>query len=165
MFCGECDYATRVEEELVNHVKMHQLFSILKDDMEDKDEDDEEEEEIDEEAIIRAATGGTGLGNYDPNPMSCGDCDFETHYENELFEHLKMHLRKEANIPDDTETEVNAKKQIIDASVEQKTIYEEDDCLHCGLCSFSSKSKKNILRHSNLVHGVVINDKVSNYLC
>ena len=50
--------------------------------------------------------GGTGLGNYDPNPMSCGDCDFETHYENELFEHLKMHLRKEANIPDDTETEV-----------------------------------------------------------
>jgi len=159
MFCGECDYATRVEEELVNHVKMHQLFSILKDDMEDKDEDDEEDEEIDEEAIIRAATGGTGLGNYDPNPMSCGDCDFETHYENELFEHLKMHLRKEANIPDDTETEVNAKKQIIDASVEQKTIYEEDDCLHCGLCSFSSKSKKNILRHSNLVHGVVINDK------
>jgi len=158
MFCGECDYATRVEEELVNHVKMHQLFSILKDDMEDK-EDDEEDEEIDEEAIIRAATGGTGLGNYDPNPMSCGDCDFETHYENELFEHLKMHLRKEANIPDDTETEVNAKKQIIDASVEQKTIYEEDDCLHCGLCSFSSKSKKNILRHSNLVHGVVINDK------
>ena len=107
MFCGECDYATRVEEELVNHVKMHQLFSILKDDMEDKDEDDEDEEdEIDEEAIIRAATGGTGLGNYDPNPMSCGDCDFETHYENELFEHLKMHLRKEANIPDDTETEV-----------------------------------------------------------
>ena len=55
---------------------------------------------------------------------------------------------------------MNAKKQIIDASVEQKTIYEEDDCLHCGLCSFSSKSKKNILRHSNLVHGVVINDRV-----
>ena len=78
----------------------------------------------------------------------------------ESFTALKMHLRKEANIPDDTETEVNAKKQIIDASVEQKTIYEEDDCLHCGLCSFSSKSKKNILRHSNLVHGVVINDKV-----
>lgn len=58
---------------------------------------------------------------------------------------------------------MNAKKQIIDASVEQKTIYEEDDCLHCGLCSFSSKSKKNILRHSNLVHGVVINDKVGHY--
>ena len=51
-------------------------------------------------------------------------------------------------------------KLIIDASVEQKTIYEEDVFLHCGLCSFSSKSKKNILRHSNLVHGVVINDKV-----
>ena len=85
---------------------MHQLLSILKDNMEDKEDDDEEDDEIDEEAIIRAATGGTGLGNYDPNPMSCGDCDFETHYENELFEHLKMHLRKEANIPDDTETEV-----------------------------------------------------------
>ena len=40
---------------------------------------------------------------------------------------------------------MNAKKQIIDASVEQKTIYEEDDCLHCGLCSFSSKSKMNIM--------------------
>lgn len=58
---------------------------------------------------------------------------------------------------------VNAKKLIIDASVEQKTIYEEDVFLHRGLCSFSSKSKKNILRHSNLVHGVVINDKVRNY--
>ena len=85
---------------------MHQLLSILKDNMEDKEDDDEEDNEIDEKAIIRAATWGTGPGNYDPNPMSCGDCDFETHYENELFEHLKMHLRKEANIPDDTETEV-----------------------------------------------------------
>ena len=26
MFCGDCEYATRVEEELVNHVKHHQLF-------------------------------------------------------------------------------------------------------------------------------------------
>ena len=43
---------------------------------------------------------------------------------------------------------VNAMKLIIDASVEQKTIYEEDVFLHRGLCSFSSKSKKNILRHS-----------------
>ena len=43
--------------------------------------------------------------------------------------------------------------------MEQRTIYEEDDCLHCGLCSFSSKSKKNMLRHSNIAHGVVINDK------
>ena len=29
MFCGDCEYATRVEEELVNHVKHHQLFKIL----------------------------------------------------------------------------------------------------------------------------------------
>ena len=57
--------------------------------------------------------------------------------------------------------QVKTKKDIIEASVEQRTIYEEDDCLHCGLCSFSSKSRKNMLRHSNLVHGVVINDKVS----
>ena len=116
MFCGECEYATRVEEELVNHVKMHQLFSILKDDMEDKEEESDEEDEIDEEAIIRAATGGKGLpgtmGNYDPNPMSCGDCDFETHYENELFDHLKMHLRKDANIHDDTDSEVRIKLKI-----------------------------------------------------
>ena len=56
---------------------------------------------------------------------------------------------------------MKTKKDIIEASVEQRTIYEEDDCLHCGLCSFSSKSRKNMLRHSNLVHGVVINDKVS----
>ena len=81
----------------------HEIINI---NMEVKEDDDEEDYEIDEEAIIRAATGGTGLGNYDPNPMNCGDCDFETHYENEQFEHLKMHLRKEANIPDDTETEV-----------------------------------------------------------
>ena len=51
--------------------------------------------------------GSGGKGQYDPTPMSCGDCDFETHYENELFDHLKMHLRKEANLPDDDETEVS----------------------------------------------------------
>ena len=44
--------------------------------------------------------------------------------------------------------------------MEARTIYEEDDCLHCGICAFSSKSKKNMLRHSNIVHGVVINDRV-----
>ena len=55
--------------------------------------------------------------------------------------------------------QVEKKKGIISAQVEQRTIYEEDDCLHCGLCSFSSKSKKNMLRHSNIAHGVVINDK------
>ena len=31
-------------------------------------------------------------GNYYPKPMNCGDCYFETHYENELFEHVKMHI-------------------------------------------------------------------------
>ena len=103
-----------MEEELVNHVKMHQLFAILKDDMQgNSDEEQEDDEEDEMEAIIRAATGGKGIpgsggkGQYDPNPMSCGDCDFETHYENELFDHLKMHLRKEANLPDDDETEVS----------------------------------------------------------
>ena len=35
---------------------MHQLLSILKDNMEDKEDDDEEDDEIDEKAIIRAAT-------------------------------------------------------------------------------------------------------------
>ena len=52
------------------------------------------------------------------------------------------------------------KRAEIESSVEARTIYEEDDCLHCGICSFSSKSKKNMLRHSNIVHGVVINDRV-----
>ena len=74
-------------------------------------DDSDEEEEDDTEAIIRAATGGKGLpsatSNYSDTPMNCGDCDFETHYENELFEHLKMHLRKDANLPAETEEEVN----------------------------------------------------------
>ena len=35
---------------------MHQLLSILKDNMEDKEDDDEEDAEIDEEAIIRDGT-------------------------------------------------------------------------------------------------------------
>jgi len=152
MFCGDCEYATRVEEELVNHVKHHQLFSILGD---DKDDDVPLDDDEDDESPVTK----TGLGNYDPNPMNCGDCPFETHYENELFEHLKMHLRKDANITVDTQEESKIKKEQIEHSVETRTIYEEDDCLHCGLCTFSSKSKKNMLRHSNIVHGVVINDK------
>ena len=55
----------------------------------------DEEEEV--KAVIAKATK-SGLGNYDPVPMNCGDCAFTTHYENELFEHLKAHLRKDANI-------------------------------------------------------------------
>ena len=84
MFCGDCEYATRVEEELVNHVK-HHFFSILGD---DKDDDVPIDDDEDDETPVSK----TGLGNYDPNPMNCGDCPFETHYENELFEHLKMHM-------------------------------------------------------------------------
>ena len=30
--------------------------------------------------------------------MSCGDCDFETHYESELFLHLKVHIGKEDEV-------------------------------------------------------------------
>lgn len=96
MFCGDCEYATRVEEELVNHVKHHQLFKILGVDKEEEtDNMVDEEEEM--KAVIAKATK-SGLGNYDPVPMNCGDCAFTTHYENELFEHLKAHLRKDANI-------------------------------------------------------------------
>ena len=174
MFCGDCEYATRVEEELVNHVKHHQLFKILGVDKEEEtDNMVDEEEEV--KAVIAKATK-SGLGNYDPIPMNCGDCPFTTHYENELFEHLKAHLRKDANIQVRlcfsftlislspmqvaNKEERQKKREEITSSVEARTIYEEDDCLHCGICAFSSKSKKNMLRHSNIVHGVVINDRV-----
>ena len=30
--------------------------------------------------------------------MRCGDCDFETHYESELFLHLKVHIGKEDEV-------------------------------------------------------------------
>jgi len=156
MFCGDCEYATRVEEELVNHVKHHQLFKILGDDKDDQIhiEDDEPEKVQPEKKATKS-----GLGNYDPLPMNCGDCAFTTHYESELFEHLKAHLRKDANITIDSKEQRQQKRAEIETSVEARTIYEEDDCLHCGICSFSSKSKKNMLRHSNIVHGVVINDR------
>jgi len=157
MFCGDCEYATRVEEELVNHVKHHQLFKILGVDKEEQ-EDNMVDEEEEVKAVIAKATK-SGLGNYDPVPMNCGDCAFTTHYENELFEHLKAHLRKDANIQVANKEERQKKRDEITSSVEARTIYEEDDCLHCGICAFSSKSKKNMLRHSNIVHGVVINDR------
>ena len=158
MFCGDCEYATRVEEELVNHVKHHQLFKILGDDREDTYTPADEEEE--EKTITPISNTKSGLGNYDPIPMNCGDCSFTTHYENELFEHLKAHLRKDANVTVQDKEQRRKKRAEIESSVEARTIYEEDDCLHCGICSFSSKSKKNMLRHSNIVHGVVINDRV-----
>jgi len=154
MFCGDCDYATRVEEELVNHVKHHQLFKILGDD-EDNDEimcDTKKDNK-------NNAKSKSGLGNYSSFPMDCGDCSFSTHYEDQLFEHLKAHLRKDCNVSEENEAEIEVKKEEIEASVEQRTIYEEDGFLHCGLCTFSSKSNKNMLRHSNVAHGIVINDK------
>jgi hypothetical protein len=36
--------------------------------------------------------------DYSPTPMSCGDCDFETHYESELFAHLKVHIGKQDEV-------------------------------------------------------------------
>ena len=159
MFCGDCEYATRVEEELVNHVKHHQLFKILGVDKED-DSENNVVNEVDELKQVIAKATKSGLGNYDATPMNCGDCAFTTHYENELFEHLKAHLRKDANITVANKEERQKKREEIESSVEARTIYEEDDCLHCGICAFSSKSKKNMLRHSNIVHGVVINDRV-----
>jgi hypothetical protein len=36
--------------------------------------------------------------DFSPIPMSCGDCDFETHYESELFLHLKVHIGKEDEV-------------------------------------------------------------------
>jgi hypothetical protein len=39
-----------------------------------------------------------GEDDYSPNMMSCGDCDFETHYESELFLHLKIHMGKEDEV-------------------------------------------------------------------
>jgi hypothetical protein len=158
MFCGDCEYATRVEEELVNHVKHHQLFKILGDEKEDTYTIADEAEQ---KTPVTAKATKSGMGNYDPIPMSCGDCDFTTHYENELFEHLKAHLRKDANITVDSQETRRKKREEIESSVNARTIYEEDDTLHCGICAFSSKSKKNMLRHSNIVHGVVINDRVS----
>ena len=39
-----------------------------------------------------------GEDDYSTNLMSCGDCDFETHYESELFTHLKVHMGKEDEV-------------------------------------------------------------------
>ena len=87
------------------HILTHYIAGQERAEDSDEDEDDDETE-----AIIRAATGGKGLppvaNKYEATPMNCGDCNFKTHYENELFEHLKMHLRKDANLPDETEEEV-----------------------------------------------------------
>ena len=203
MFCGDCEYATRVEEELVNHVKHHQLFKILGVDKEEEDTNMvDEEEEV--KAVIAKATK-SGLGNYDPVPMNCGDCAFTTHYENELFEHLKAHLRKDANIQV-RNFDPNFKQNLkifsrsrlrtrrrgrrrgrrsravwrLAPSMRRTTAYtaasapsqgREIDIIFVFIITIiiiiiiiiivSSKSKKNMLRHSNIVHGVVINDRVS----
>merc|ERR1712002_117673 len=117
MFCGDCEYATRVEEELVNHVKHHQLFKILGDEKEEMLQEDDQEVKFKPTNIL---TSTTGLGNYDPIPMNCGDCAFTTHYENELFEHLKAHLRKDANIQVANKEERQKKREEIESSVEAR---------------------------------------------
>ena len=51
-----------------------------------------EKERSDEEGCRKKETEREKRGNYYPNPINCGDCSFETHYEKELFEHVKMHI-------------------------------------------------------------------------
>ena len=72
----------------------------------------------------------TGLGNYDPNPMNCGDCPFETHYENELFEHLKMHLDQ-------------LKKHMIIAHNGHKNT----TWMFCGDCEYATRVEEELVNH------------------
>ena len=51
-----------------------------------------EGERLDEKDCRKRDTKRVKKGNYDPNPMNCGDCPFETHHENELIEHVKTHM-------------------------------------------------------------------------
>ncbi|XP_023342625.1 zinc finger protein 639 [Eurytemora carolleeae] len=77
MFCGDCEYATRVEDELINHVKIHQIFNILKED------------------FIKAEIPEIpGDSDFSETPIECGDCSFTTHHENEMFTHVKEHMGK-----------------------------------------------------------------------
>ena len=71
MLCGDWEYATRVEKETEKAKReTREVETWGQTQSEEDDEDDE------------TPVSKTGLGNYYPNPMNCGDCSFETHYEN-----------------------------------------------------------------------------------
>ena len=84
----------------------------------------------DDDKVDETPASKTGLGNYYPNPMNCGDCYFETHYENELFDHLKMHMDQ------------SKKHTIIAHNGHKNTTW-----MFCGDCEYATRVEEELVNH------------------
>jgi hypothetical protein len=153
MFCGDCEYATRVEDELINHVKVHQIFNILKEDF-----------------IKAEIPEKQGDDDYSETPIECGDCSFTTHHENMMFTHVKEHMGKLDKYGPVNEQE---KKKLEAMEKKDAFVLVEGKVLICSFCVYRTEDRKEIARHVSKVHGIevdtegkkMINVRQSFYFC
>jgi len=139
MFCGDCEYATRVEDELINHVKVHQIFNVLKEDFVQQEQPESKEAD-----------------DYSAVPLQCGDCTFTTHYEGKMFLHVKEHMGKKDKYGPVTEEE---RKKLEKLEKKDAFVIVEGDSLICSFCQFSASDRKEVARHMSKVHGIEVDDE------
>jgi len=144
MFCGDCEYATRVEDELINHVKIHQMFSILKEDFVQA-EQPEKIEDVE----------------YSQTLIECGDCSFTTHYENQMFAHVRMHMGKTDKFGPVTETE---RKKLAKMEKKDAFVILEGDVMICSFCSFRCENRRIMARHLSKIHGTDVDEEGKNII-
>jgi len=144
MFCGDCEYATMIEDELINHVKVHQIFNILREDfIQDEPKETKEED------------------GYSVAPIECGDCPFTTHYESQMFSHVKVHMGKEDKYGPVTEEE---RRKLEKQEKKDAFVLVEGSSLICSFCNFKSDDRKAIARHLTKVHGREVDEEGKNII-
>jgi len=141
MFCGDCEYATMSEDELINHVKIHQIFNILK-------------EDFGPELARNQAKKDNAA--YSESLLECGDCSYTTHYENQMFDHVKVHMAKTDQFGPVNEQE---RKKLQKLESREAFVILEGTFLNCSTCAFRSTERKEMAQHQKKVHNMDVDDE------
>jgi len=140
MFCGDCEYATMSEDELINHVKIHQIFNILKEDFAPE---------------IARNQSKKDNASYSESLLECGDCSYTTHYENQMYDHVKVHMAKTDQFGPVNEQE---RKKLIKLENREAFVIVEGTYLNCSTCAFRSEDRKEMAVHQKKVHNMDVDE-------
>jgi len=141
MFCGDCEYATMSEDELINHVKIHQIFNILREDFGP------------EQARNQAKKDNL---DYSDTLLECGDCSYTTHYENQMFQHVKVHMAKTDQFGPVNEQE---RKKLLKLESREAFVIVEGNYLNCSMCTFRTENRKDMAGHQKKIHSMDVDDE------
>merc|ERR1712200_149494 len=97
-------------------------------------------------------------GEYSASLLECGDCSFTTHYEDQMFLHVKEHMGKEDKFGPVTEVE---RKKLEKMEKKDAFVILEGDVMICSYCTFRTKTdnRKLMARHLSKIHGTDVEEE------